>query len=162
MSPSLVALKSPGPGAISVRGARRVHGAAAGAKRGRVGNSTRSTAAAAPRAPPPPDAEVAAPGETAAAAGDEPEPDPRMMGLRAPPSDARAARAKKLRERATVIAAKGRYNKQGAIPAAILGMLYDFVDERARDVGLLPRTALPAHSRDGNLRALARKARDKI
>ena len=57
-----------------------------------------------------------------------------MMGLRAPPSDARAARAKKLRERATVIAAKGRYNKQGAIPAAILGMLYDFVEEcdRAR------------------------------
>ena len=34
--------------------------------------------------------------------------------------------------------------------------------QRARDVGLLPRTALPAHSRDGNLRALARKARDKI
>ena len=70
-----------------------------------------------------------------------------MMGLRAPPSDAQAARAKKLRERATVIAAKGRYNKQGAIPAAILGMLYDFVEEcdleRARDVGLFPRTALP-------------------
>ena len=93
-----------------------------------------TAAAAPPRAPPPPDAEVAAPGETAAAAGDEPEPDPRMMGLRAPPSDAQAARAKKLRERATVIAAKGRYNKQGAIPAAILGMLYDFVEEcdRAR------------------------------
>ena len=62
-----------------------------------------------------------------------------MMGLRAPPSDARAARAKKLRERATVIAAKGRYNKQGAIPAAILGMLYDFVEERAR------RRPLAAH-----------------
>ena len=93
-----------------------------------------TAAAPPPRAPPPPDAEVAAPGETAAAAGDEPEPDPRMMGLRAPPSDAQAARAKKLRERATVIAAKGRYNKQGAIPAAILGVLYDFVEEcdRAR------------------------------
>jgi hypothetical protein len=106
-----------------------------------------TAAAAPPRAPPPPDPEVAPPGETAAAAGDEPEPDPRMMGLRAPPTDVQAARAKKLRERATVIAAKGRYNKQGAIPAAILGMLYDFVEEcdleRARDVGLFPRTALP-------------------
>ena len=50
-----------------------------------------TAAAAPPRAPPPPDPEVAPPGETAAAAGDEPEPDPRMMGLRAPPSDARAA-----------------------------------------------------------------------
>lgn len=123
-----------------------------------------TAAAAPPRAPPPPDPEVAPPGETAAAAGDEPEPDPRMMGLRAPPSEAQAARAKKLRTRATVIAAKGRKNKQGVIPAAVMGMLYDFVEEceRARDVGLLPRTALPAHSREGKLRALARKARDKF
>ncbi|KAK7231514.1 hypothetical protein SO694_0039701 [Aureococcus anophagefferens] len=109
-------------------------------------------AAAPPRAPPPPDAEVAAPGETAAAAGDEPEPDPRMMGLRAPPSEAQAARAKKLRTRATVIAAKGRKNKQGVIPAAVMGMLYDFVEEcdleRARDVGLFPRTALPRKDLD--------------
>mmetsp|Transcript_6220 Transcript_6220/g.20607 ORF Transcript_6220/g.20607 Transcript_6220/m.20607 type:complete len:570 (+) Transcript_6220:1066-2775(+) len=111
-----------------------------------------TAAAAPPRAPPPPDPEVAPPGETAAAAGDEPEPDPRMMGLRAPPSEAQAARAKKLRERATVIAAKGRKNKQGVIPAAVMGMLYDFVEEcdleRARDVGLFPRTALPRKDLD--------------
>ena len=37
LPPSLVALKSPGSGAISAQGARRARGAAAGAKRGRVG-----------------------------------------------------------------------------------------------------------------------------
>ena len=35
LPPSLVALKSPGPGAISAQGGRRVRGA--GAERGRVG-----------------------------------------------------------------------------------------------------------------------------
>ncbi|EGB03527.1 hypothetical protein AURANDRAFT_67939 [Aureococcus anophagefferens] len=100
-----------------------------------------TAAAAAPRAPPPPDPEVAPPGETAAAAGDEPEPDPRMMGLRAPPSEAQAARAKKLRERATVIAAKGRKNKQGVIPAAVMGMLYDFVEDLG--TGLPPVSSFP-------------------
>ncbi|KAK7249468.1 hypothetical protein SO694_00049154 [Aureococcus anophagefferens] len=91
-----------------------------------------------------------APGETAAAAGDEPEPDPRMMGLARRRRRAQAARAKKLRARATVIAAKGRKNKQGVIPAAVMGMLYDFVEEcdleRARDAGLFPRAALPART----------------
>ena len=37
LPPSLVALKSPGPGAISAQGGRRVRWAAAGAERGRVG-----------------------------------------------------------------------------------------------------------------------------
>ncbi|KAH8051380.1 hypothetical protein JL722_10835 [Aureococcus anophagefferens] len=100
-------------------------------------------------AAPPPRTRKSRPGETAAAAGDEPEPDPRMMGLRAAGG---AGGAKKLRERATVIAAKGRKNKQGVIPAAVMGMLYDFVEEcdleRARDVGLFPRTALPRKDLD--------------
>ena len=39
MALPFVALKSPGSGAISVQGARRARGAAAGAKRGRVGGS---------------------------------------------------------------------------------------------------------------------------